>query len=142
MTITIYTERIEIACVRAKSAAYYKGEFSELGKRAALLLDTVWGMHHLNSTSLKKVEWGNKDWIEFVYDRPLATVDFDELTKLVVLAHQFMLRVAIEGAAPRYLRITIHLRKNRDGLLVDRCPHIGDVVKYHATRYPEIEVTP
>ncbi|MCA9980461.1 MAG: hypothetical protein KDD89_06505 [Anaerolineales bacterium] len=140
-----YNQLAETACRRVIACTGYKGEFSEVGRRAALFMDRMWGVHHLNTAKLKKVDWSNDYWVEMVYDRQLTTVDGDDLTKLVILAHQMLLRVSVEGAAYRTnLRLVFHLRKNRDGNFADRCPHISDVVDLYTGRYSEIdnEVTP
>lgn len=117
----------------------YKGTFSETGRRTAVLLQRVFrGLHHLNSTSLAKVDWSG--WcVEFVYDTELATVDRDILTKLVVIAHQMQLRVAVEGAAYRYMRLTFHLRTKRDGSIMERCPRITDVVAKYTADFPALD---
>lgn len=98
---------------------------SKLGMAVADLLGEVYlGIYHLNTTSLKKVNWDDEYYIEFNLDRDMATVDFDELTKLVVLAHDRMIRVSISGAAPGYLKLLFHQRKNRNGEISQRCPTI------------------
>ncbi len=98
-------------------------EISPLGKEVADLLGDVFlGIYHLNYTSLRKVNWANPCHIEFVLDHELATTDFDELTRLVVLCHDRALRCAIEGAAPRHLRLIFHKRQ-RGGRARQR--HLG-----------------
>ena len=134
-----YQEEVKRACEWLTGEGY-KGEFSEVGQRTAVLFNRLWGLHHLHRTSLRKVNWGNDYVIEFVYNRELATFDFDSLTVLVVLAHQLMLRVNITGAAPGYLRIQVHKRTTRtEGRMYERCPHIGDVVERLVKAYPAID---
>jgi hypothetical protein len=134
-----YQEEVERACEWLTGSGY-KGEFSEVGKRTAVLFNRVFGLHHLHHTSLRKVNWGNDYFIEFVYNRELATFDFDTLTVLVVLAHQLMLRVSIRGAAPGYVRLQVNKRITRtEGRISERHPHIGDVVERLVNAYPAID---
>lgn len=112
-----------------------KAEFSELGKEVAFFLDEMWGLHNLKSTSLKKVDWANNTWITFVYFGSLSTVDSDHLTRLVVLAHQRMLRLSLRGIGPGYIEFMFHQRTTRTGQFSQRCPdifdHVQEIVKHH-----------
>lgn len=115
----------------------YKGEFSELGKTVAWFLDEMWGLHHINRTSLKKVGWNNVPWIEVVFDRSMSTVDNDDLTRLVVIAHQMMLRVNLQGVGPGYVKLAFHQRTCRDtnNGIAKYCPgiheHVNEIAKWH-----------
>jgi len=117
-----------------------KSDFSDLGGKVAYFLDTLFGLHHLSTTSLKKVDWNNKNHTEFVYHRSLATVDDNDLTRLVVIAHQMMLRVSIEGIGPGYLRIMFHesTSRNREDGIFKWCPTAIDHVKMIAKYYPDV----
>lgn len=59
------------------------------------------------------------------YDE-LASYDYDMLTRLVLLAHEYAVRVDVD-ARGRYLRITIHGRL-RDGLMHERHPTIEQAI--------------
>lgn len=117
----------------------YKGTFSETGRRTAVLLQRVFrGLYHLNSTSLAKVDWSG--WgVEFVYDTELATVDWDQLTLMVILAHQMQLRMTIKGAAPGYLRLTFSLRTEREGSIMESCSRIEEVVSRYTADFPALD---
>lgn len=109
---------------------YYRGGFSDLGANVALLLDRMWGLHNINKTSLKKVHWANDVWIDFTCNKPLSTVDSNDLTRLIVIAHEMMLRIELRGLGPGYIRLTFHQRKSRDkseGFFA-WCPTIEDHV--------------
>jgi len=94
----------------------YEGEMSELGRSVADLLgDLFFGIYHMNTTSLHKVEWDNNQSIAVTVDTELATFDSDGLTRLVVLCHDRMIRCSIQGLAPRYVRLMFHQRQRRDG---------------------------
>ena len=98
-------------------------EMSPLGEAVADLLGQVYlGIYHLPTSSLRKVDWMNDTWVSIAILGPLCTVDGNGLTRLVVLAHDRLIRVEIDGAAPNYLRLTFHQRKSREGRLYDRCP--------------------
>lgn len=103
---TTYTEWL-------KSQPYAKG-ISPLGESVAELLGTIYrGLYHLPETSLKKVDWKNKDLVSIVIRGGLSSFDDSDLTVLVVLAHDRMIRVTVEGAANNYLRILFSPRKQR-----------------------------
>lgn len=119
----------------------FKGHISELGGNVAWFLDTMWGLHNLNSTSRRKVDWSNDTWIEIVIDKPLCTVDSDGLTRLVVIAHQRMLRVEIHGCGPGYIKLVFHQRtsRNRADGLSRWCPDIHEHVDMITAHHPAID---
>jgi hypothetical protein len=109
----------------------FKVEMSPLGREISDLLGDVFaGIYHLNHTSLFKVDWANDTWIEFVLNKTIATFDNNELTRLVILCHDRLIRCSIEGAAPGYLRLVFHKRKSRTGHLYDRHPTIEQATEY------------
>lgn len=103
---------------------------------ADLLGDTFLGIYHLSTTSLRKVNWRDPRHIEATIGVSLSTYDSDELTRLIVLAHDRMIRVEIAGLAPRFLRLTFHQRKKREGSLYERMPeletHIETIRNHYA----------
>jgi hypothetical protein len=102
-----------------------KKRLCPLGEAVADLLGDVFrGIYHLPSTSLNKVKWDDNYCIEFTYYGDLATVDFNLLTTLVVLAHDRMIRVSIQGVGPGYMRMMFHQRKSRTGSVSERYPTI------------------
>jgi hypothetical protein len=101
------------------------GELSALGREAADLLGDVFlGIYHMRYTSLKKVNWKDGYCIEVTLDRELSSFDGDELTRLILLAHDRMLRISLSGLGPGYIRLTIHKRHKREGQLHERMPTI------------------
>ena len=120
----------------------YSGEFSELGITVAWFLDKMWRLHNINSTSLSKVDWSNDTWIEITCDKPLATVDNSDLTRLVVIAHQMMLRIELRGIGPGYIKLKFHQRTGRNLEKVDFnqwCPTIEDHVQAITQYHPTVE---
>lgn len=103
---------------------------SPLGKDVADLLGDVFlGIYHLNTRALRKVDWQNKHYIEFNLDRPLYSVDSNELTRLIVLAHDRMLRIEIRPCNFQNIKLGISKRTSRDGDLYHRCPTIDNHIK-------------
>lgn len=88
-------------------------EMSNLGEKVADLLGELFcGIYHLDHKALYRVDWSNNSWIEFSLGwHELATVDFDELTRLVFLAHHFAIRVSISASTHKYLKIMFHQRQ-------------------------------
>lgn len=79
-------------------------------RAADLLGDWQRGIYHLPPSSLTKAKW-DEDAVVIVIPGELATTDADMLTRLVLLARARCIRVAIEAATVRYLRITLSPRK-------------------------------
>ena len=101
---------------------------SDLGARvAALLSDLFVGLYHIPARSLRRVDWKNQHHIEFVTDVNLATFDGPQLTRLVFLAHDYCVRVDVQPASPRYLRLVFH-RRQRNGGIFQRHPTIEQAV--------------
>jgi len=90
-----------------------KKEMSPLGEKVADLLGDVWrGIYHLETPALRRVDWLSTDYIRFVLSwRSLATWDGQELTLLVVLSHDRLLRLDIDALAPHRIELLFHQRK-------------------------------
>jgi len=105
-------------------------KMSELGKSVADLLgELFFGIYHLNIKALLRVDWENPFFIEYSLGcHELATTDFDELTRLVFLAHHFAIRVSIDASTHRYLKLTFHQR-GRSGGISNRHPTLTEAVE-------------
>jgi hypothetical protein len=120
-------------------------EFSKLGEQVAKFLDKLWGLHHLNKTSLFKVDWSNDMWVDVVIDKTLCTVDNNDLTRLVVIAHNMLLRIELKGTGPGYIKLTFHQRTTRsleEGRYWQWCPTIKDHVKRINKNYKSAKEQP
>jgi len=134
--------------IRYSGAGWIKSNFklessiSPLGETVADLLGDVFlGIYHLSSSALKKVEWSNPRFISFVYFGNIATVDDNALTRLLVLAHDRLVRVEITGAANKYLRILFHQRHNRSGSEYwDRCPGLDHQISTIRDHYGSVSL--
>lgn len=120
-------------------AAYYGVTPSKLGTAVANLLGHVYqGIYHLNTTSLGKVDWGCPHRVSVVIPDGggyVSTVDYDVMTKLVVMCHDYMMRMEVTAAAPGWLRLnfTRRFHRNYEGAMNDYCPtiesHVGLIRK-------------
>jgi hypothetical protein len=92
----------------------YPAALSELGKNVADFLgEWQYGIYHLHNRDLLKVQWDNKTYIEItIHCCGLSTYDFNDLTRLVFIAHEMALRVELEPAAHHYMKIRFHARKH------------------------------
>lgn len=82
---------------------------SDFGRRVADILgDCFAGIYHLDHGALSRVEWCDERYIEFVHYGEIASYDFGEMTRLVFLAHQRNVRIAVQGCGPRLMRFIFH----------------------------------
>lgn len=103
-----------------------KREMSPLGREVADVLGQVWkGIYHLEK-EVPKVNWNHPTWIEINIYGCLSTFDFSNLTELVVLCHDRVLRLEIRPCNMQYLKLVFHQRKNRDGSICERMPTMED----------------
>jgi hypothetical protein len=87
-------------------------EMSPLGEAVADLLGSVFkGIYHLDMKALRRVEWANRHHIIFILSwHSLSTWDFNDLTRLVVLCHDKLLRLEIDAVAPHRMELMFHQR--------------------------------
>ncbi len=122
-----------------------KRELSPLGEAVADLLGDVFtGIYHLDAKQLAKVEWDDNQSITVrLYYQSLSTFDDENLTRLVVFAHDRMVRVSISAVAPKLLELMFHQRHTRTGGVWERMPtmetHLAAIRKYYPA---ETETTP
>lgn len=93
--------------------------------RCAEYLDWLYvGIYHIENEVKQAIKRGR--WLDYrvevvLGDPCLSTYDANTLTRIVVGAHDACLRVSIESASPRRLRLVMHDRK-RDGIMLERHP--------------------
>jgi len=90
----------------------------------AVLAHAFRGIHHVRNIHKESASW----WWVSVWDG-LSTYDFDQLTRLVLAAHRYCVRVEIGASAPRRIKITLHTRNGRTGFMSHRHPAIYEVTK-------------
>ena len=105
-------------------------KLSPLGRDVAELLGAAYaGIYHIPGRAVHKTDWTNNLWIEIVVlAGEFATFDGSLLTRLVILAHEFCIRMEIEPANPYYLRLFFH-RRQREGGFSKRHPTIEEAVE-------------
>lgn len=100
--------------------------FSTAGMAAARFIEKVWGLHNAN-VNLSKINFAHPENIRFsLTTGGLATVDYNELTRMVVIAHDMVLRLEIQPASPRQLRVILSLRQRESKRFWEMCPTIEE----------------
>jgi hypothetical protein len=88
----------------------------------AVLAFVYLGIHHVGNIQKSPERWAVN------VNCGMATYDFDELTRLVLAAHFYAVRVAVMQGGPRQLRLVLHPR-TRDGLMSQRHPTIEQAME-------------
>lgn len=91
------------------------------------LSQVYFGKHHIPDRG-KLERWGY-GW-KYKDSSTYATFDFDKLTRLVLLAHKYAIRVQIFPCNMQYLNISIHKRE-REGQITERHPTIHQAIQAH-----------
>ena len=135
-----YTEGMGAAHVREG----YGVEPSELGAITADLLDELFrGLYHIERDALR-VDWTDTHHITLTWYGSLATFDFDLMTRLVFLCHDYCVRGEVSAATPNRLRLMFH-RRQREGAIYKRHPTLEQAVATWRERHSDLltdEVTP
>lgn len=88
------------------------------------------GEHHIPGFEPKPYGYG---WC-VLHDRgDLATFDFSELTRLVLMAHEMCIRVSVEAVSKNVMRISIWQRV-REGGMSERHPTIETAIEQYTNR--------
>lgn len=82
------------------------------------------GLHHVRKFTEHK-EARYSWWTCNVSADIICTVDLDGLTRLVVSAVEYGVRVEIEPAGPRHLKLLLFPRYQRGGEYHERCPRLS-----------------
>jgi hypothetical protein len=78
------------------------------------------GEHHIPKSGIKSFGEG---WYVNHYGE-LSTFDFDNLTRLVFLAHDMCFRISVMNSGPGMIKIVIWKRDGREGKIWQRHPTI------------------
>jgi hypothetical protein len=118
-----------------------KSEISELGKNVADFLgELFFGIYHLDENALQRVDWANKGFIVISIGwKDWSTVDFNNLTRLVFLAHWLAIRVSMDASKHGYMRLLFHQRA-REGSVCERHPTLDEAVEYFKAHVSLAEV--
>lgn len=114
---------------------------SPLGENVANLLGDVFcGIYHLDTKQLGKTKWGDNHSITVrLHYQSLSTFDDEYLTRLVVFAHDRMLRVSIGAVAPKLLELMFHQRHTRTGGVWERMPTMEQHLAAHRLYYRAVD---
>lgn len=101
---------------------------------ARMFAEVVGGFHHVNGT-FKPV--GRGIGISSTGSR-WATWDYDLLTRLVILAHDRMIRVELRPSGPGRVGFALWKRHKRDGGMAERHPAMEDAIARHRPKAQQI----
>lgn len=104
-----------------------------------MLCDLFGGAHHLKG----RIHYFNDKGIQFNStnaNHRMATFDFDMLTRAVFLAHDRMIRFAIEGGGPGMLKLILIKRHSRDGAMYERHPTVEQALITHRRFWRDTEL--
>lgn len=94
-----------------------------------LLASWTGGTHHIKDhISIAKIVWDDDRMLHCTTRNTLSTFDFDNLTTLVFLAHDLLIRVEISPASNREIRLMLFPRHTRDGGTSQRHPTVRNAV--------------
>jgi hypothetical protein len=91
-----------------------------------MLADLFRGFHHIHG---KLHECGRGIALNTTQTGSFATFDFDGLTRAVLMAHERMIRFSIEPSGPGMLKLVLHKRHKREGMMSERHPTIEGAIE-------------
>jgi hypothetical protein len=94
---------------------------------AQLFADVVGGFHHVTG---EFKAFGEGIAVSDTHGR-WATFDYDRLTRLVVLAHDRMIRVDLVPSGPGRVGFTFWKRHTREGSMFERHPTMEQAIAMH-----------
>jgi hypothetical protein len=108
---------------------YYRKPWmtSDQWECAQMFADVVGGFHHVGG-DFKPFGDGLR---VSSYSGRWATFDFSGLTRLVVLAHDRMIRVEVSPSGPRMVAFNMWKRHTREGSMSERHPTIEEAITMH-----------
>ena len=104
---------------------------SELGIKVADILGQIFGGIYHISHLIKKTDWTDSFCIEIKMDQELSNYDFDNLTRLMVMCSDNLIRFSITPLNFRYTKLQFWQRESRTGDISKRLPdlesHLADI---------------
>jgi hypothetical protein len=113
---------------------------SEAGIRCAVLLDSLVGLHHIDGAAMKKADWTNDRWLQITLNGSFSTCDYDDLTRMVFLAHDMCIRIEIVAATRGRVSLMLHPRHTRNGQMSKRHCTIETALANFRTRHLSLEL--
>ena len=102
-----------------------------------LLADLFGGFHHVYN---EPKEHGTGICLNTSSHR-MATFDFNALTVAVFMAHDRMIRIEIAPSGPGMVKLCLHKRHKRDGMMYERHPTIEQALAAYRERFPAEALT-
>lgn len=116
-----HAAKIKISEKEAEHWRKYYGATTDDHLRILSLLEVYYrGLHHLPG----KVKWLGHGAASVNERGDLSTFDFDGLTRLVMLAHAYCVRVSVEAGGPGAVKLLLHCRHYRTGGMPLRHPRM------------------
>ena len=84
------------------------------------------GFHHC--PEIKQSNCGQRNIAVNTRTSYFANYDYDYLTKMVIMSHNWGVRCSVSGSGPGMFKITLWKRHSRDGDVCDRMPTIEEMV--------------
>lgn len=109
-------------------------ELNDFHKRAFTVLGIVGGGIYNAPFSWDSVYWA-PNAIGVSWFKSLATYDFRDLTRFVLLCHEARIRGEISSLAPQYLRIMLHQR-GVEGGMARRHPNLEEALAEWRAEFP------
>lgn len=109
-----------------------QANLTEFNRRSIGLLCRAFGTGPWNIlVNWDRMKWGNERHTCFIVNcgNGLATWDSSRLTRLVIAAHDELIRVEVSPRAFRYLAIEMWPRKGREGFMHERHPTIEEAIE-------------
>lgn len=111
--------------------SYRKGWMSDDQWLLALFVCRLFkGFHH--APDIKQKNCGTSNISVNVKSCYFANYDYDYLTKMVIMAHNWGVRCCISGSGPGMFKISLWKRHKREGGVSERMPTIHDMVERYA----------
>lgn len=100
-------------------------EFTAAARR--VLDRTFRGIYHL--PNYDRIDWSDPNVVEVNIGRDLSTFDFDELTRLVIAAHDECVRAELSACNMQYMKLRLTRRGVREGEFWHRHPTIERAIE-------------
>lgn len=125
------TRATQVPLTEADQNATFIAQWPTFEERAKAMLSRVYqGLHHVQSLRVL-----SPSQVTCLHYGDLSTYDWDRLTRLVLAAHEYCIRVSISQGGPRTVRITLTPRINRDGCpMSERHPTIHEAIERYNRR--------
>lgn len=110
-------------------------KLTEFQAKVMNILGIVGGGIYNAPITWETVDWQHGHGLSLVWGNGLATFDFGGLTRLVFLCHDARIRVSIDPAGPRHLRLSFFPRSH-EGSGTARHPNLAEAVAAHRASVP------